>query len=460
MPSDLILVVDDDSSLRRVMQMQLVEAGYRVELASTGTDAHRILLELRPKLVITDLRMPDLDGIEFLRRLAQEEVQTTVIMITAFGSIESAVEAMRLGAYDYITKPIDYEALVLAVHRAMERQNLIEEVRSLRSALDERYGFENIVGHSKSLLQVLDMASRVAQHDTTVLIQGETGTGKELLARAIHHNSRRKSQPFVTINCGAIPKDLIEAELFGFSRGAFTGAQANKLGKIEMADGGTLFLDEIGELPLEAQVKLLRLIQHGEIERIGATAPKTVNVRIVAATHRNLAAMAEDGTFREDLYYRLDVVPLYLPPLRERKADIPELVEHLFHRAKEKHGMQTVRVSSSVASHFISARWPGNIREIENVIERMLVLSNGDFISENDLPEHLRDAPAANPASLLLELPENGISLEGVERELLLRALGKFKGNQTQAARYLDISRRTLIYRMEKHGLRPDSDPC
>ena len=246
MPSDLILVVDDDSSVRRVMQMQLVEAGYRVELASAGAEAHRLWIEHRPKLVITDLCMPDLDGIELLRRLAQEEIQTTVIMITAFGSIESAVEAMRLGAYDYITKPIDYEALVLAVHRAMERQNLIEEVRSLRSALDERYGFENIVGHSKSLLHVLNMASRVAQHDTTVLIQGETGTGKELLARAIHHNSHRKNQPFVTINCGAIPKDLIEAELFGFSRGAFTGAHANKQGKVEMADGGTLFLEEIG----------------------------------------------------------------------------------------------------------------------------------------------------------------------------------------------------------------------
>jgi len=454
--SDLILVVDDDSSLRRVMQMQLIEAGYQVELAAAGLDAHRILVERQPKLVITDLRMPDLDGIELLRRIAEEEIQTTVIMITAFGSIETAVQAMKLGAYDYITKPIDYEALVLAVHRAMERQNLIEEVRSLRSALDQRYGFENIIGRSKSLLRVLDMASRVAQHDTTVLINGETGTGKELLARAIHHNSRRKNQPFVTINCAAIPKDLIEAELFGFSRGAFTGAHANKLGKVEMADGGTLFLDEIGELPLDAQVKLLRLIQQGEIEKLGTSTPKTVNVRIVAATHRNLAAMAEDGTFREDLYYRLAVVPLFLPPLRERKEDISELVEHLFHKAKERHGMHNVRVSPSLTSYFTGYRWPGNIRELENVVERMLVLSNGAQVSEDDLPDELRRVTATKPASLLLELPEEGISLEGIERELLLRALEKFKGNQTQAAQYLDISRRTLIYRMEKHGLRSD----
>jgi two-component system NtrC family response regulator len=457
MANDLILIVDDDSSVRRVLQMQLSEAGYRVELAATGAEAHRILLELHPKLIITDLRMPELDGIELLRSIHDDEIQTTVIMITAFGSIETAVHAMRLGAYDYITKPIDYEALLLAVHRAMERQNLIDEVRNLRSALDLRYGFESIIGHSKSLLRVLEMASRVAQHDTTVLINGETGTGKELLARAIHHNSRRRNQPFVTINCGAIPRELIEAELFGFSRGAFTGAHTNKLGKVEMAEGGTLFLDEIGELPLESQVKLLRLIQHGEVERVGSTGAKVINVRILAATHRNLAAMAEDGTFREDLFYRLAVVPLYLPPLRERKADIPELAEHLFQKAKERHGLQHLRISSSVLGRLAAYRWPGNIRELENVIERMLVLSNGDRITEEDLPEALQQEVGA-PANgrLLLELPDEGVSLEAIERELLLRALEKASGNQTQAARYLDISRRTFIYRMEKHGLRAE----
>ncbi len=457
MSGESILVVDDDNSVRRVMQMQLSEAGYEVSLAGSGGEALRTLREHRPKLLITDLRMPDLDGLELLRRIADDQIQTTVIIITAFGTIETAVQAMRLGAYDYVTKPIDYEALLLAVHRAMERQSLIDEVRNLRSALDRRYGFESIIGHSKSLLTVLEKASRVAQHDTTVLINGETGTGKELLARAIHHNSRRHNQSFVTINCGAIPKELIEAELFGFTRGAFTGANVNKPGKVEMADGGTLFLDEIGELPLEAQVKLLRLIQHGEIERVGATAIKVINVRIIAATHRNLAAMVEDGIFREDLYYRLAVVPLYLPPLRERKEDISEIAEFLFHRAKERHGMQNVRIAQSLASRFTAYRWPGNIRELENVIERMLVLSNGETITESDLPEELRQSyGAANQSSLLLELPEEGISLESIERELLLRALERFKGNQTQAARYLDISRRTFIYRMEKHGLRQD----
>jgi two-component system NtrC family response regulator len=373
--------------------------------------------------------------------------------VTAFGSVETAVEAMKAGAYDYVTKPIDYEALILVVHRAMERQNLLDEVRNLRSVLDQRYGFESIVGRSNRLLRVLEMASRVAQHDSTVLILGETGTGKELLARAIHHNSRRKSKPFATVNCGAIPRDLIEAELFGYTRGAFTGAHAAKPGRIEMADGGTLFLDEIGELPIEMQVKLLRLLQNGEIAKVGSTDVMSVNVRVVAATHRNLLSMIEDGTFREDLYYRLAVVPLELPPLRDRKEDLPELAQSLFRKLKERHHMPSLRMSPSLPAHLCGYGWPGNIRELENVIERMLVLSTGDEITDADLPEEIRRLPPARNDAFVLHLPEEGISLEGVERELLIRALDKFNGNQTQSAKFLDISRRTLIYRMEKHGL-------
>src|ERR1700753_1639986 len=264
-----ILVVDDDSSLRRVIKMQLEEAGYQVSLARDGDEAWAILKDIEPQLVITDLRMPP-TGLELLGRISKAGLQTTVIVITAFGTIESAVEAMKLGAYDYVTKPLDFEALRLVVHRAMERPNLIQEVRTLRSALDERFGFGQMVGHSKSLLRVLDQASRVAQRDTTVLIQGETGTGKELLAPALHQNSPRKNQAFVAINCGAIPKDLLESELFGYTRGAFTGAEASRAGLIESADRGTLFLDEVGELPLEAQVKLLRVLQAGELPKIGS----------------------------------------------------------------------------------------------------------------------------------------------------------------------------------------------
>ena len=349
---------------------------------------------------------------------------------------------------------------MVAVHRATERQALLEEVRNLRAALDQRYGFENLIGHSKSLLRVLEMPSRVAQHDSTVLISGETGTGKELLATAIHDNSRRRNRTFVTINSGAIPKDLIESELFGFQRGAFTGAHVAKPGKVEMADGGTLFLDEVGELPQETQAKMLRLLQNGEIEKLGSTSVVTVNVRVVAATHRNLQAMVEDDTFREDLYYRLAVVPLELPPLRERREDSPELVRQLFARLVARHGIQGVWLSAGVKNGLTHYRWPGNIRELENVIERMVVLSSGGQLTEADLPGEMRAAVDAVPTSRAfhMELPDEGISLEGVERELLLRALERFHGNQTQAARYLDVSRRTLIYRMEKYGLRGEAE--
>lgn len=451
MSSRHILVVDDDSSLRSVMKMQLEEAGYEVTLAADGTEAYDLIRETHPQLVISDLKMPT-SGLELMRRIASGDVQPTLIIVTAFGTVETAVEAMKLGAYDYVTKPLDFEELVLVVHRAMERQNLIEEVRSLRSVLDQRYGFEGIVGRAKSLLRVLDQASRVAQRDTTVLIQGETGTGKELMARAIHHNSLRKHGPFITINCGSIPKELVEAELFGYTRGAFTGALTTKPGKIELADGGTLFLDEVGELPLDAQVKLLRVLQQGEIAKIGATEVQKVDVRVVAATHRNLQAMIEDQTFREDLYYRLAVVPLLLPPLRERREDIPELVKHLFNKAKERHGMADVELSPAVVQHLARYRWPGNVRELENVLERMLVLSSSSLVTESDLPEEISRIPADNSA-FWIELPEEGVSLEAVERELILRALEQAKGNQTKAAKYLDISRRTLIYRMEKYGL-------
>jgi DNA-binding NtrC family response regulator len=447
-----ILVVDDDSSLRRVMKIQLEEAGYSVGLAADGDEAYRMLPELRPALVITDLRMPS-GGLDLLRRIAKSDMDTTVIVITAFGTVETAVEAMKIGAYDYVTKPLDFDALVLVVHRAMERQSLREEVRTLRSVLDQRYGFENIIGRAKCFLRVLNQASRVAPYDTTVLIQGETGTGKELLARAIHNNSGRRARAFIPINCGAIPEDLVESELFGYVRGAFTGALTNKTGRIEAADGGTLFLDEVGELPLDAQVKLLRVLQEGELAKLGASAPTRVDVRVIGATHRNLSAMVEDGTFREDLYYRLTVVSLRIPPLRDRREDLPELIDVLFKRAKERYGLVDARLSSSLLQKLIGYAWPGNVRQLENVIERLLVLSSEDLLTEENLPEDLQAAASFNASPLQFPLPEEGISLDAVERELIRHALARFDGNQTHAARYLDISRRTLIYRIDKHGL-------
>jgi DNA-binding NtrC family response regulator len=451
-----VLVIDDDASLRRVMEMQLEEIGCDVLAVASGKEALGVLEEATLDLVITDLRIPGMSGMDILKSLRKDHPELTVIMVTAYGTVRTAVEAMKAGAYDYLTKPIDYDELTLVVNRALEHQQLLEEVRNLRHTLDEKYGFESIIGRSKKLLRVLEMTSRVAQTDSIVLIRGETGTGKELLAKAIHQNSRRKNEPFVTINCGAIPGNLMESELFGHTKGAFTGATTAKKGRVETADGGTLFLDEIGELPLDLQIKLLRLIQQGEIEKVGASNSSKVDVRIIAATHRNLQAMIEDGTFREDLYYRLAVIPLELPPLRERLEDIPELVQHLFVKSKQKHGRTELHLPESLLPGFSNYDWPGNIRELENVIERLVVLAVGDKISADDLPEFLIRGSSL-PDLIRLDLSPQGISLEAIEKDLIIKALKKFNWNQTQAARYLDISRRTLNYRMEKHGIRKDA---
>ncbi len=449
-----ILLVEDDDSLRRVTQVQLEQAGYEVSTASRAAEALALLERSPQDLVITDLKMPGMSGMELLRRIKAEYPEIVVIVVTAFGTIESAVEAMRIGAYDYITKPVHFDALRLVVGRALEHLQLRREVEYLRRSLDRKYGFENILGHSPALLETLDAAARVAPTDATVLIRGETGTGKELLAKAIHFNSPRRDGPFVIINCGAIPPELLESELFGHIKGAFTGAITHKRGRVELADGGTLFLDEVGELPPPLQVKLLRLIQDREIQKLGATDVQRVNVRIIAATHRNLEAMVEDGTFREDLYYRLAVIPLELPPLRERTEDIPELVAHFFDAGKRRHGRPNLVLPQALLPYFSAWRWPGNVRELENVIERIVVLARGDEVTLQDLPDFLRrERPPLD--AIQLELPPEGISLEAVERELIRRALEKFDGNQSQAARYLDISRKTLIYRMEKYGLKP-----
>ena len=448
-----ILVVDDDDNLRWVLQTQLEDSGYEVATAEDGAVAVAFLQHSRPALVLTDLKMPGMSGLELLQQIRADEPELPVIVITAFGTIQSAVEAVKAGAYDYLTKPIDYDDLALGIRRALEHTHLIQEVRSLRESLDRKYGFENIIGHSEALVSVLEMAGRAARSNSTILIRAETGTGKELLAKAIHFNSLRKDKPFVTINCGAIPRELLESELFGHVKGSFTGAMANKKGRIETADGGTLFLDEIGEMPMELQVKLLRLVQQGEIEKVGATQPAQVDVRIVAATHRDLKVMIEDGTFREDLYYRLAVIPLVLPPLRDRADDIPDLVQHFFVRAKEKVGRPGAVLPASLLKYFQNYRWPGNIRELENVIERIVVLSRDDEITISDLPEHLRQEHVSVD-TLQLDLPPQGVSLEAIEKELIERALNKFNWNQTHTAKYLDISRKALMYRMEKHGIR------
>ncbi|MCC6588192.1 MAG: sigma-54-dependent Fis family transcriptional regulator [Bryobacterales bacterium] len=451
--SSKVLVVDDEDSLRRVTQVRLQQAGYAVDTAASGEHAVEMLGRQTYSLVLTDLRMSGMSGVDLLKQVRAEHPETVVIVITAFGTVETAVEAMKFGAYDYLTKPIDGDALLIVVKRALEHVRMREEIQTLRSTLDSKYGFEQIIGKSPSLLYVLDVAARAAQSDSTVLVRGETGTGKELIAKAVHFASPRRNGPFVAINCGAIPRDLLESELFGHIKGSFTGAVAHKKGKVELADGGTLLLDEIGELPLELQVKLLRMVQEREIEKVGGTETQKVDVRIITATHRNLRAMVEDQTFREDLYYRLAVIELELPPLRERPQDIPELVQHFFIRAKQKMNRPEMILPPQLLSWFAAYRWPGNVRELENVIERMIVLARGNELTVDDLPPQLSKERPTQREALELELPDTGISLEGIERELILRALKKFDWNQSQAARYLDISRKTLIYRMEKHSL-------
>lgn len=447
-----ILIVEDDSSLRRIMQLRMNHNGFRV-LCSESAEEALVVMDREPiDLVLSDLMLPGLSGIELLKMVKSQYPSTAVIVLTAFGTVETAVDAMKAGAFDYLTKPVDAEELMLTVERALETARLREEVSSLRINVSKKYGFENVLGHSPKLLHVLDIASRAAAANSTILIHGETGTGKELLAKAVHFNSARASKPFVAINCGAIPRELLESELFGHTKGAFTGAVAHKKGRIEMANGGTLFLDEIGEMPPELQVKLLRVIQEREIEKVGATEPLKVDVRLVAATHRNLANMIEDGSFREDLYYRLAVIPMDLPPLRDRAEDIQELVDFFFARAKERAQRPSLRLPPDLMPYFASYRWPGNIRELENIMERISVLARGPDVVMSDLPASMTAAPVRADI-LQVDMPQAGISLERVERDLIQRALERFDGNQSQAARYLDISRKTLIYRMEKHGL-------
>jgi DNA-binding NtrC family response regulator len=445
-----VLVVEDDESLRRVMQVQLEKAGYKTAASGDVLEALEILRLETQDIVITDLNLPGMSGLDLLKKIRADYPETITIMVTAFGTVASAVDAMKAGAYDYLTKPVHPYELKALISRVLEKQRLAEEVRLLRSSIDRKFGFESITGHSPALMHVLDSAARVAQTDVTVLIRGETGTGKEVLAKAIHLNSVRRDRPFVTINCGAIPRDLLESELFGHVKGAFTGALTHKKGKIEMADGGTVFLDEIGEMPLDLQVRVLRLIQDHEIEKIGASNSTRIDVRVIAATHRNLEAMVQAGGFREDLYYRLFVVPLELPPLRVRSEDIPDLVCEFFKQSTAKYVRHDLKFPQDLLSRFAQYDWPGNIRQLQNLIERMVVLCPRHEIAVEDLPEFLRrNQPGAAASS---GIPE-GMTLDAVEKTIILRALEKSNWNQSRAAQQLGITRKILTSRMTKYEI-------
>ena len=452
-----ILIADDDDSLRRVLEFQLREGGYAVVTAADGLAALELFTEAEVDCLITDLRMPGLSGLELIRRASAIASETPVIVITAYGDVETAVEAMRAGAFDYVTKPFNREEILMTVEKALVFGQAISENRRLRRLVHDRFRLENVIGSSERMGRVLDLVERVARSDVTVLITGESGTGKELIARGIHFSGPRAERPFVALNCAAIPETLIESELFGHKRGSFTGAIADSKGKFEEASGGTLFLDEVSAMPPVLQPKLLRVLQEQEIVRLGESAPRKVNVRIIAATNRDLQTMIADGAFRDDLYFRLAVVPIGLPPLRERREDIPLLAEHFLKRACERHKLGELRMDREVFAALSAYSWPGNVRELENTVERMAVLSTGETITLEDLPESIRQPPNY-VANVLLELPADGLSIEQVEREIIRQALEMHDGNQTRAARYLDITRSALIYRMQKYGLAPSSE--
>lgn len=447
MEQKTILIVEDDESLRRVLEFNLEEVGYRVLTASTGESGLETFRTERPPLVITDIQMPGISGIEVLKAIKKETPETLVIVITAYGSVEKAVEAMKLGAYDYLTKPFGRDELRLTVDKALSYRDLQEENARLRTELSDQVDFSSIIGISEAMQQVFGMVRRVAATEASVLILGESGTGKELVARAIHYGSERRAGPFVPVNCAAIPSELLESELFGHVRGAFTGAIKERKGKFELADGGTLFLDEVGELALELQPKLLRALQEREIEPVGGT-PRKVDVRVVTATNRDIEEEVGKGRFRDDLYYRLAVIPIYLPALHERKEDIPLLVRHFV----TKYAGPEIKINDALFTRMQAYPWPGNVRELENAVERMLILRRGDTLEVEDFK--MRSVQRVKGKDRVLNLPLEGYPLEDIEKEAVLEALHRSGGNQTRAAEFLRIPRHTLIYRIEKYGLK------
>lgn len=443
-----ILVVDDDESLRSVIEYSLRERGHTVVAVGSGSEALQRLQD-GFELVITDVQLGTVSGMDVLAETKARIPQIGVIVITAYGAVEDAVRAMKLGALDYLTKPFDLETLALIVEKALRYRALAEENVRLRSELSERFSVENIIGVSPKMQAVFAALRAVAASDATVLVTGETGTGKELVARALHYNSARRDGPFVPVNCAAIPETLLESELFGHVKGAFTGASQNKKGKFEIANGGTLFLDEVAELGGALQAKLLRALQEREIEPLGSTTPRRVDLRVVAATNRDLAEAVNAGTFRSDLFYRLAVVPIALPPLRGRVEDIPLLVSHFLRKHTKG---RDVGVTPDALGLLRAYRWPGNVRELENVCERIVIFLSGDTVTVADVPDTVK-AKSTAATAFSVELPDEGISLDEVEKAVIVQALERSKWNRAQAARFLRVPRHILLYRMQKFGL-------
>lgn len=454
-----ILVVDDEKSLRDFLTIMLENEGYQVQTASGGEKAVKLVQETDFDLVLTDFRMKRTNGIEVLDAVKLRNPVTPVVLMTAYVSAETAVEAMKKGAYDYISKPFKVEDLQLIVKNAIEKKSLADENQYLKSELNDKYGFANFIGGGPSMKKVFELIEKVAGSNATVLIGGESGTGKELVARAIHYNGTRKNFPFISVNCGAVPETLLESELFGHEKGAFTSADADKVGLMEFASKGSFFLDEVGETPLSIQVKLLRVLQEREITRVGGTKPIPIDLRIIAASNLDLTKAVRNKTFREDLYYRLNVIPIELPPLRDRKEDLPLLIEHFIHKYnEERKGRNQIQgVQSDALGLLENYSWPGNVRELENVIERAMVLETGDMIQTSSLPDGI--SGAAKLASDVI-LPSSGQpvdlekTLDQIEKKMIRGALDQSNGIINKAAKHLNLSFRSMRYRIQKHKLR------
>ncbi len=446
-----ILVVEDEEKLRRVIELQLLSSGFDVDKAACAEDGLKVVD--RADLVLSDLKLPRMSGLEFLGLIRRQNAQVPVIMMTAFGSVETAVEAMKSGATDFLLKPFSLDHLMQVVGKALEMRALRDENRELKAELGRRYEFDNIIGRSEPMQEIFATIERVAPTRATVLLTGESGVGKDLIARAIHFHSPRKDRPLVKINCTAIPENLMESELFGYEKGAFTGANASKPGKFEQADTGTVFLDEIGDVPAAIQVKLLRILQEREFERLGSNVTRHIDVRLIAATNQDLRAALEQGTFREDLYYRLNVVPINIPPLRERKQDIPFLANHFVRKLAPDTGCRVEAITDAGMEKLMAYHWPGNVRELENVIERSLVMARGTELDAADIKLE-SGAPRPKPQNdgNVHFLPD-GMTLDQYEQELIREALKRAGGNKSQAARLLGLTRNALRYRLTQMGL-------
>lgn len=450
----IILVVDDEETQRKMLQKILIREDYEVEIAAGGQDALEKFKERKAHVVVTDIKMPDMDGLQLFHEIKRIDHDASVILITAWADLKSAVQAMAEGASYYLTKPVDVNHLKVLIKKALENRILLEENRRLREEVSEKYGFGSIVGRSDRMKEVYAALKKVAESDINVLLLGETGTGKELAAHAIHYNSPRRRHPFKKISCASFPETLLESALFGHEKGSYTGADSRRIGMFESADKGTIFLDEVGEINQSVQVKLLRFLQEKQFERVGGTQTIQVDARVIAATNLDLEKAVQEGRFRKDLYYRLNVIPISMPPLRERMEDVSLLVSHFLEKYKDKSGGKVKQISDEALSILMNHNWPGNVRELENCIERAIVMGEGDVILPLDLPTVIHGIELSHPTDELIdEIPSDGISLDQLERDLIVKALKQSNGNQTEAAKMLGISRRKLQYRMDKHGI-------